>query len=64
VAEEGVDVLAQARADRLGIVDVEGRAVLVGELREVVRPDADVPVAADGRVQGPDRALDRRQEFC
>ena len=58
MAEEGVHVLAQARADRRGIVDVEGRAVPVGECLEIVSPDAHVPVATHGRSERPDRQLD------
>lgn len=58
IAEERVDVLAEALADRLGVVHVEGRAVFVGERREVVRADLDVPIAANGRPEGPDPGLD------
>jgi hypothetical protein len=58
IAEERVDVLAQACADRVGVVDVERRAVAVGELREVMRSDPDVAVAADGRPKRPDRPFD------
>src|SRR5439155_19250170 len=49
MAEEGVHVLAQARAGRRGIVDVEGRAVPVGAGLEVVSPEAYEPVATHGR---------------
>ena len=58
MAKESVDVLPQARPDRLGVVDVERRAVTVGERRKIVRPDADVSVAADDGTEGPDRGLD------
>jgi len=58
VTKESVDVLPQARPDRLGVVDVEGRAVTVGQRRNIVCPDTDVPVAADDGPERPDRALD------
>ena len=58
VPEERVDVLTQARADRLGVVDVQRCAIPIGERREVMRSDPDVPVAANGRTEGPDRVLD------
>jgi hypothetical protein len=58
VAKERVDVLAQARPDGLGVVDIERRSVCVGQRREIVRADLDVPVAANGRAQRPDRGFD------
>ena len=63
VRKERIDISADARAYRLGVVDVERRPVAVRELDDIRSRDRKAAIAADGRSERPDRAIDL-YELC
>src|SRR5438132_1670826 len=63
MAEERIHVSANVRAQRVGVVDVEGRPIAVGELHEIRATDREMAIATDDRFLRPDRAIDL-YELC
>ena len=63
MAEERIHISANVRAQRVGVVDVEGRPIAVGELHEIRATDREMAIATDDRFLRPDRAIDL-YELC